>query len=155
VAEQDLVLDLTVQEEEVVVPKTSKETHSMVSNHQCKVVEGAMVLNRAMPLQDKVRELKRLHHFKEVITKARDLHHLHIRQVTIKARDLQCLHIRQVTIKSRDLQCLHTKEHKAVTVKVDLGTIVKGHKVVTTKEDLGITIHRELETLVLHLELET
>lgn len=95
-----------------------------------------VVLSRAMVLQDKLL----LHRFREVTTKAlRDLHHLRIRVVTIKARDLPCL---------------LTKDHRVVTDKVDLGTLTKGHKEVTTKEGLGITVHRGVETMVLHRELE-
>ena len=125
------IRDLTVK----AVLKISKETQIMVSNRQCKVVEEAMVV----VLQDKELKLP-LHHFREVTTKDRpDLHHLHIRQVTIKARDLPCL---------------LTKDHRVVTDKADLGTLTKGHKEVTTKEGLGITVHRGVETMVLHRELE-
>lgn len=129
------IKDLTVK----AVLKTSRETHSLVSNHQGKVVVvevDMVVLSRATVLQDKL-----LHHFREVTTKAlQGLHH-HLRT----SRD---------TIKARDLLCLRTKGHQVVTDKADLGTITKGHKEVTTKEGLGITVHRGMETMVLHLELE-
>lgn len=101
------IRDLTVK---AAVLKTSKETHIMVNNLQCKVVEGAMVVLT----------------IREVTTKDHhDLHHLHIREVTTKGRDLRCLHIREVIIKS-DLGTI-AKDHKeglGISVRRGMETIV-------------------------------